>query len=84
MEFYNHEIDYVETDTRMVEWMKTQDWTGVGQRIYDRAIEVDAWMPDDEPAAFAWVTAFHEIINAGADPSWEYGGLDRCTYEDLH
>ena len=60
LEFFNGEIDYRETNTAQVDYLRAQDWTGIGQRIYDRALQ-------EEPAATAggysaWGFAADELV----------------------
>jgi hypothetical protein len=38
IDLFNMEINYVELTTPEVEYLRAQDWTGVGQRIYDAAL----------------------------------------------
>ena len=47
IDFYNGEIDYREQSLTAVAWLEAQDWTGVGQRVYDVALGYEndpAWL----------------------------------------
>lgn len=74
IELFNGELDYVESSTAAVDYFRAQDWTGVGQRIYDSAIAYEsdaAWLgsemnsdgPGSEAIAWrAWLSAADDII----------------------
>lgn len=55
IDFYNPEVLYVETDTHVEDFVNAQDWTGVGQRLYNLAVERLAandpatWQPNEWP-----------------------------------
>ena len=54
VDLFNMEINYVESTTPEVEYLRAQDWTGVGQRIYDTAVAHEndrAWW---EEATLGW------------------------------
>lgn len=56
IDFYNPEVLYVETDTQVEEFVSAQNWSGVGQRLYDLAVErlnandPATWHPNEWPA----------------------------------
>lgn len=74
IELFNGEIDYVESSTAPVDFFRAQDWTGVGQRIYDTAVVYErdpAWLgsemnsdgPDLQGIQWrAWLTAADDMI----------------------
>lgn len=39
IEFFNEEVLWIETNTAAEDYLRTQDWTGIGQRIYDLALD---------------------------------------------
>ena len=61
IEFFNGELDYVETNTEAVDYFRMQDWDGIGQRIYDRAVELDA-----RGEVSPWFVAENDLIVADA------------------
>lgn len=78
LEFFNGELNYVETNTEAVDFIAAQDWEGVGQKIYERALERES------AGLFApWFGAEDDVILAGAgDDLFTDGGLGRdsdCT-----
>jgi len=78
LEFFNGELNYVETNFKAVEFVAAQNWEGVGQKIYERALEREA------AGLFApWFGAEDDVILAGADDDLlTDGGLGRdsdCT-----
>lgn len=56
IDLYNGEMNNVVTNTAAVDYFRTQDWSGIGQRIYDAAL---AYERADHPNA--WVTAEHDL-----------------------
>lgn len=61
-ELFNGEINYVETNTKAVDFIASQNWDGVGQKIYDEAVKREA-AGDFAP----FFGAAHDVIFAGAD-----------------
>ncbi|MEV7692318.1 hypothetical protein AB0N73_03195 [Microbacterium sp. NPDC089189] len=82
IEMFNGEMNYVETNVEAVEYMRAQDWDGVGQRIYDRALEIEA-----VGGISPWQVAENDALMAGApDDLFLNGGMgieSTCTGE-LH
>lgn len=80
--FFNGELDYVETNTEVVDYFRTQDWDDIGQRIYERALELEA-----RGQISPWSTAENDLIVAKApDELFLNGGMGMdtdCTGE-LH
>lgn len=76
IELFNGELDYVETNTKAVEYIAAQNWDGVGQKIYEQALEREA-----NGLFSPWFGAADDIILAGVDghilPG--DGGLGRDT-----
>ena len=78
IDLFNGEIDYVETNTTAIDYFRVQDWTGIGQRIYDAALVYEndsAWLasemnsdgPDLPQATIhwrAWVSAEDDLVRA--------------------
>jgi hypothetical protein len=54
IDFFNGELDYRESSTAQVDYLRGQDWTGIGQRIYDRALVVEADGTADGGSAWGW------------------------------
>ncbi|MDR6168192.1 hypothetical protein QE367_002396 [Microbacterium paludicola] len=76
IELFNGELDYVETNTEAVVYIAAQNWDGVGQKIYERALEREA-----AGLVSPWFGAADDVIFAGVD---DYilpgdGGLGRDT-----
>lgn len=42
IDYFNGELAWVEVNSDAVDFLKAQDWTNIGQRIYDRAAELVA------------------------------------------
>lgn len=59
IDLFNGELGYVEVSTAAVDHLRAQDWTGIGQRIYDTALDYEAagdWAP--------WSSAETELVQA--------------------
>ncbi|WP_243075536.1 hypothetical protein [Microbacterium sp. SS28] len=59
LEFFNGELDYVEVSTAAVDHLRTLDWTGIGQRLYDTALRYEA-----AGDSFPWSSAENDLITA--------------------
>lgn len=81
LEFFNGEIDYVETSFAGVDYLSAQDWTGIGQRIYERALEYEASGGEDA-ARWAWPAAANDLVFP-PEGAWQagdhFGGDSDCT-----
>jgi hypothetical protein len=47
IDVYNGEIDYQEKSFTAVDWLKAQNWAGVGQKVYEKALSYEndaAWL----------------------------------------
>lgn len=62
IELFDGELDYVETNTKAVDFIAAQNWDGVGQKIYDEAVKRD--VAGDFAPFFG---AANDLIFAGAD-----------------
>lgn len=82
IDFFNGEIDYVEASTAAVDHLRAQDWTGIGQRLYDTALSYEA-----AGDAWAWNSAMSDLFIAtlpeGIDSTGGLGMNSDCTGE-LH
>lgn len=80
IDLFNGELFYQETNFVAVDYFSQQDWTGVGQRIYDRAIALES-LGVDGP----WQAAEHEVVFANAPEELFYdggmGSSSTCTGE---
>lgn len=80
IDLFNGELNYQETNFVAVDYFSQQDWNGVGQRIYDRALELEA-----AGDGYAWQSAEHELVFADApDDLFSSGGMassSSCTGE---
>lgn len=95
MDFFNGESNNVETSTIAVDYLRAQDWTGIGQRLYDRALVYEndqallyegAGGPIIENRRDAWAKAETELLAVPEgllDQSNHYAGTAHCTGE-LH
>lgn len=95
MDIFNGESNNVETSTAAVDYLSSQDWIGIGQRIYDRALvyEADRTLlyegvesPAVENPRDAWAKAERELIaipEGVLDEGDHFGGTARCAGE-LH
>jgi len=89
LDFYNGEMFWQETNSA-TDYLRDQDWSGIGQRIYDRAL---ALLESNDPSIFvsstqdgaldesllqrsAWVQAeAHFTVNTIPDSAFAIGGL---------
>lgn len=82
VEFFNGELLYVETNTEAVDFISAQDWDGVGQRIYDRALALEG------SGGFApWAQAENDVFLEGANEDlFRNGGMgtDSDCSGELH
>jgi hypothetical protein len=61
IELFNGETNYVETNHEAVDHYRSVDWTGVGQRIYDRALQYEA-----RAEISPWAQAENDVLMDGA------------------
>ncbi len=60
VEFFNGETNYVDTNTAALRYLRTQNWSGVGQKIYDLALTYEG---DANAKGYsAWSRAEAELI----------------------
>ena len=98
IDYFNDETNYAETDFGAVDYLRTQDWTGIGQRIYDNALARvtagDPFLSDPVSGSpdktiqegIAWTSAQLDLIDRTIPISamtTGYGGEDHCSRE-LH
>ncbi|GAA2172109.1 hypothetical protein GCM10009846_08740 [Agrococcus versicolor] len=77
VDLFNGETDYVETNLEAVAYFAAQDWSGVGQRVYDLALRYE-----DEGRVSPWAQAENDVLLAGAPDIFTDGGMgmtSTCT-----
>lgn len=89
---FNGEIGYVETSFAGVDYLRAQDWTGIGQRIYAEALVQEATLRQQaavDPAAVdlsvversAWSIAEDDLVDktVPTKDGDHWGGDSDCT-----
>lgn len=71
IDLFNGETNYAETGTAAVDYLRAQDWTGVGQSIYSAAINYE-----NDPA---WVAAYKEGWAPASSAEIQRGAWLRAT-----
>jgi hypothetical protein len=71
IDLFNGETDYVETNHEAVDYFRSVDWAGAGQRIYDRALQYEA-----RGEISPWAQAENDVLMDGApDEVFLDGGM---------
>lgn len=60
--FYNEEVHDQETTTGLSDWLRTQNWTGIGQRMYELALTHVASADPETTAPDSWKSSAKEWI----------------------
>ncbi|MBZ4486565.1 hypothetical protein LQ938_06705 [Microbacterium sp. cx-55] len=82
IELFNGEMDYVETNTQAVDYFRGQDWSRVGQEIYEKALVYETTR-----AVSPWAQAENDVLMANApDGLFVDGGMgsDSTCSGELH
>ncbi|WP_167050759.1 hypothetical protein [Salinibacterium sp. ZJ77] len=75
IELFAGEVNYVETNTEAMKYFSSQNWDGVGQRIYERALSLES-----DGVSRAWFPAMYDVLLANTDDGlFSNGGMATDT-----